>query len=208
MSTNVGAVDFELLLNSNPFNKGLKSATNTIKSSGIENSLKNIGKLALAAFSVKAIVNFGKECINLGSDLAEVQNVVDVTFGNLNTEVNKFAENAIDKFGLGQTVTKGVSAASANDTAKEVGIMFRSKRTDGKYRYVALTRGKFVEPSESFATESDSVSPQTMTLTFTGIPLQCNGIYKITADEGESGLPSDYLKNFFQEMKWKLPEGD
>ena len=106
MSTNVGTIDFELLLNSNPFNKGLKSATNTIKSSGIENSLKNIGKLALAAFSVKAIVNFGKECINLGSDLAEAQNVVDVTFGNLNTEVNKFAENAIDKFGLGQTVTK------------------------------------------------------------------------------------------------------
>ena len=55
MSTNVGAVDFELLLNSNPFNKGLKSATNTIKSSGIENSLKKIGKLVIAAFSVKAI---------------------------------------------------------------------------------------------------------------------------------------------------------
>ena len=106
MSTNVGAVDFELLLNSNPFNKGLKNARTQIKSSGIENSLKNIGKLALAAFSVKAIVNFGKECISLGSDLTEVQNVVDVTFGNLNTEVNKFAENAIDKFGLGQTVTK------------------------------------------------------------------------------------------------------
>lgn len=106
MSTNVGSVDFELLLNSNPFNKGLKNATNTIKSSGIENSLKKIGKLALAAFSVKAIVNFGKECINLGSDLTEVQNVVDVTFGSLNTEVNKFAENAITQFGLGQTVTK------------------------------------------------------------------------------------------------------
>lgn len=106
MSTNVGSVDFELLLNSNPFNKGLKNATNTIKSSGIENSLKKIGKLALAAFSVKAIINFGKECINLGSNLTEVQNVVDVTFGNLNTEVNKFAENAITQFGLGQTVTK------------------------------------------------------------------------------------------------------
>lgn len=106
MSTNVGAVDFEMLLNSNPFNQGLKSAGNTIKSSGIENSLKGIGKIALAAFSVKAIINFDKECINLGSDLAEVQNVVDVTFGNLNTEVNKFAENAITQFGLGQTVTK------------------------------------------------------------------------------------------------------
>lgn len=125
MSTNVGAVDFELLLNSNPFNRGLKNAGNTIKSSGIESSLKGIGKLALAAFSVKAIVNFGKECINLGSDLAEVQNVVDVTFGNLNTEVNKFAENAIDKFGLGQTVTKkyvgtfGAMAKAFNFSNKE-----------------------------------------------------------------------------------------
>lgn len=128
MSTNVGAVDMELLLNSNPYNKGLKTAeakakttgktientfkqnisntTKSVKGSGIESVLGKIGKIAAAAFSVKAIVNFGKECIDLGSDLAEVQNVVDVTFGNLNTEVNKFAENAITQFGLGQTVTK------------------------------------------------------------------------------------------------------
>lgn len=125
MSTNVGSVDFELLLNSNPFNKGIKTATNTIKSSGIENSLKKIGKLALTAFSVKAIVNFGKECIDLGSDLTEVQNVVDVTFGNLNTEVNRFAENAITQFGLGQTVTKkyvgtfGAMAKAFNFSNKE-----------------------------------------------------------------------------------------
>ena len=125
MSTNVGFVDFELLLNSNPFNKGLKDTTNTIKSSGIENSLKKIGKLAVAAFSVKAIVNFGKECIDLGSDLTEVQNVVDVTFGSLNTEVNRFAENAITQFGLGQTVTKkyvgtfGAMAKAFNFSNKE-----------------------------------------------------------------------------------------
>lgn len=106
MSTNVGAIDMELLLNSNPFNRGLKNTEKTIKSSGIEKTLGNIGKMAIAAFSVGAIVNFGKECINLGSDLSEVQNVVDVTFGNLNTEVNEFAENAIEKFGLGQTVAK------------------------------------------------------------------------------------------------------
>lgn len=106
MSTNVGAIDMELLLNSNPFNRGLKNTEKTIKSSGIEKALGNIGKITLAAFSVNAIVNFGKECLNLGSDLAEVQNVVDVTFGELNSEVNKFAENAIEKFGLGQTVAK------------------------------------------------------------------------------------------------------
>ena len=135
--------------------------------------------------------------------------IVEETFSSFNNislevEISNLSQSERALL-LGQTVKKGVSAASADDTAKEVGIMFRSKRTNGQYRYVALTRGKFVEPSESFATESDSLSPQTMTLTFTGIPLQCNGIYKITADEGEAELPQDYLKNFFNEMKWQLP---
>lgn len=106
MSTNVGAVDFELLLNSNPFNKGIQTAGNTVQKSGIESSLKSIGKAAIAAFSVKAVVDFTKQCLELGSNLTEVQNVVDVTFGNLNSEVDEFAKNAIDQFGLGQTVTK------------------------------------------------------------------------------------------------------
>lgn len=68
MSTNVGAVDFELLLNSNPFNKGLKNTTNTIKSSGIENALKKISQLAVAAFSVKAVTDFGKVCIQVATE--------------------------------------------------------------------------------------------------------------------------------------------
>lgn len=106
MSTNVGAVSFDMMLNMNPFNKGLKQAGNNIKSSGIENSIKSIGKTVVAAFSVGAVVNFTKECLELGSNLTEVQNVVDVTFGNLNTQVDEFAKNAIDQFGLGQTVTK------------------------------------------------------------------------------------------------------
>lgn len=117
MSTNVGAVDMELLLNSNPFNQGLKNTKNNIAKSGIESSLGKIGKLAIAAFSVKAVVDFGKECLQLGSDLTEVQNVVDVTFGSLSKNVDSFAQSAIDKFGLGQTVAKkyvGTFGAMAN----------------------------------------------------------------------------------------------
>ena len=138
--------------------------------------------------------------------------MVEETFSSFNSitlevEVSNLsqAERALL---LGQTVVKGVSAAATDDNASEVGIMFRSKRTNGEYRYVALTKGKFVEPSESFATESDSLSPQTMTLTFTGIPLQCNYIYKITADEGEESLPEGYLDSFFEEMRWELPDAE
>lgn len=108
MSTNVGSIDLELLLSSNKFNKQLKNTKNIADnaSNSISKSLLKIGKAAIAAFSVKKIFDFGKECINLGSDLAEVQNVVDVSFATMNESVNAFAENAIEQFGLSQTVTK------------------------------------------------------------------------------------------------------
>ena len=138
--------------------------------------------------------------------------MVEETFSSFNSitlevEVSNLSQSERALL-LGQTDVKGVSAAATDDNSSEVGIMFRSKRTNGEYRYVALTKGKFVEPSESFATESDSLSPQTMTLTFTGIPLQCNYIYKITADEGEEGLPEGYLDSFFEEMRWELPDAE
>ena len=36
--------------------------------------------MAAAAFSVKTITDFVGSCLNLGSDLMEVQNVVDTAF--------------------------------------------------------------------------------------------------------------------------------
>lgn len=63
-------------------------------------------KMALGAVSIGAITSFAKSCIDLGSDLAEVQNVVDVTFGSMSTEVDKFSKNAIAQFGLSETVAK------------------------------------------------------------------------------------------------------
>ena len=72
--------------------------------------LKRIATLAAAAFSVRAIVNFSKEAIELGSDLQEVQNVVDVTFGELSGVVNDFAESALESFGLSELAAKQYSS--------------------------------------------------------------------------------------------------
>lgn len=63
-------------------------------------------KMALGAVSIGAITSFAKSCIDLGSDLAEVQNVVDVTFGSMSSEVDKFAKNAIAQFGLSELTAK------------------------------------------------------------------------------------------------------
>ena len=61
----------------------------------------------LAGFVAAAgLVSFGKSCIDLGSDLAEVQNVVDVTFPHMTGVIDEFATNAAAKFGLSETMAK------------------------------------------------------------------------------------------------------
>lgn len=70
MSTNVGEIDLSLILNSNKFSSQLKNidAQANTASSKISSSLSKIGKAALAAFSVAAVVKWGKECLNVATE--------------------------------------------------------------------------------------------------------------------------------------------
>lgn len=76
----------------------------------IKSAFGKIGKVLGIALSVAAIVNFGKQCIELGSDLQEVQNVVDVTFGGMSKTIDEFAQNAIEQFGLSELAAKQYSS--------------------------------------------------------------------------------------------------
>ena len=68
-----------------------KAATSAVEAqtNKIKNAFSKIGKAVGLALSVTAVINFGKSCIELGSDLAEVQNVVDVTFGAMSETINQ-----------------------------------------------------------------------------------------------------------------------
>ena len=92
-----GQISLDLVINKNGFDKQLI---------GIQNLAKKAGKTLAAAFTVKKLVDFSKECIELGSDLAEVQNVVDVVFPHMNKQIDGFAKNAAAQFGLSETMTK------------------------------------------------------------------------------------------------------
>lgn len=85
-----------------------KSATSAVEAqtNKIKNAFSKIGKAVGLALSVTAIISFGKSCIELGSDLAEVQNVVDVTFGAMSETINRFARDALEEFGLSETSAK------------------------------------------------------------------------------------------------------
>lgn len=217
MSTNVGAVDFELLLNSNPFNKGIQTAGNTVQKSGIESSLKSIGKAAIAAFSVGAVVNLTKSCLELGSNLAEVQNVVDVTFGSLNTEVDKFAENAIEQFGLGQTVTKkyvGTFGAMAkafdfnNQAALEMSETLTGLVGDVASFYNLSSDEAFTKLKSVFTGETETLKDLGIVMTQTALDqyAMANGFGKTTSKMTEQEKTA--LRYQFVLDKLSLAQGD
>ena len=96
-----------------------KLATESVGEIGLELSILDAGffnkigsiakkaaKVLAGAFAVNGIKNFGKECLELGSDLAEVQNVVDVTFPKLSAQIDGFAKSAATSFGLSETMAK------------------------------------------------------------------------------------------------------
>lgn len=106
---------------------------------------------------------------------------------------------------LGVQGANGGVFSNKDDASQEVGIMFRSRKTNGKFRYISLMKGKFVEPDENYGTEADSITAQTMTMTFTGIPLQSNGNYRLVVDEDEADVNADYIRDFFNEMRFEEP---
>lgn len=89
--------------------KKSKSVGNEISSNlsfGISSAVRKIGSLIGTVFAVRSIINFGKEALELGSDLQEVQNVVDVTFTTMSDMVNEFAQNMATAAGLSETMAK------------------------------------------------------------------------------------------------------
>lgn len=108
MSASVGTISLDMVLNGTNFRKQLSNVQNQANSASqkMSASFKKIGVAVAAAFSTAMITKFAKSCIDLGSDLAEVQNVVDVTFTTMSDKVNEWAVNAQKAYGLSETMAK------------------------------------------------------------------------------------------------------
>lgn len=77
---------------------------------GIEASFGSMVKKVVAGISAakvgREILNWGKAAISAASDLAEVQNVVDVTFGEGASKIEAWSKTASRQFGLTETQAK------------------------------------------------------------------------------------------------------
>ncbi len=118
----VGNIALDLGINYNQFNKQLSgiagNATNMVGG-----AFKKLGGIVAAAFAIGKLVEFGKQSIELASNLQEVQNVVDVTFGSMAADINAWSKTALQSFGL--------SELSAKKYASTMGAMMKSSGLAG-----------------------------------------------------------------------------
>ena len=120
------AADGSIIIDTRVNTKGIDDGTKHIeaKLNGLMATAKKLGAVFMSVFAVKQIINFSRECIALGSDLEEVQNVVDVTFGKMSGQIDSWAKEAAEKFGLSELAAKQYSST--------IGAMFKSMGVGGQ----------------------------------------------------------------------------
>lgn len=122
-STSVGQITLDLLVNQAEFNRQMSGIAG-YATGMLSGAFMRLGGIIAAALAVKGLINFGKESIALASNLNEVQNVVNVTFGNMSNQINTFSQNAINQFGLTELQAKKFSAT--------MGTMLKSSGQSGQ----------------------------------------------------------------------------
>ena len=145
-------------------NKGLRRGIDQISGQlgGLKSVLGKIGGMIAAAFAVREVARFGAACIELGSNVAEVQNVVDVSFGSMAYKMEEFADTAITSFGMSKLAAKqagstymamargmGVAEDAASDMAialtglsGDVASFFNISQEDAAYKLRSIFTGE------------------------------------------------------------------
>ena len=105
MGMSVGEIDLGLNVNQQMFNRQLQGISRGAEKQ-VSSAFGGLGKKIGVIFGAAMVGSFVKSCLDLGSDLSEVQNVVDTTFTSMANQVNDFAKGAMAGFGMSETMAK------------------------------------------------------------------------------------------------------
>lgn len=185
--------------------------------SGIGTLTRKLGSLLVGAFAVKKLTDFGKSCLELGSDLAEVQNVVDVTFPNITAQVDKFAKSAAQSFGLSETMAKqftGTFGAMAKafgfseEQAYDMGASLTKLAGDVASFYNLSQDEAYTKLKSVFTGETESLKDLGVVMTQTALDSYAlaNGFGKTTAKMSEAEKVA--LRYSFVQNQLAAAQGD
>ena len=208
MATSIGQIGLDLVVNEGSFRTQM---------SGMQNLAKKAGAALAGAFAVKKLVDFGKSCLDLGSDLSEVQNVVDVTFPNMSAQVDKFAQSALKASGLSETMAKkytGTFGAMAKafgfneQQAYDMGTALTSLTADVASFYNLSQDEAYTKLKSVFTGETESLKDLGVVMTQTALDSYAlaNGYGKTTAQMTEAEKVS--LRYAFVQQQLSAASGD
>lgn len=206
--TSVGQIGLDLVVNKNQFESQM---------AGITGMAKKAGAALAAAFGVKKLVDFGKQCLELGSDLAEVQNVVDVTFPKMTAQVDEFARSAAQSFGLSETMAKqytgtfGAMAKAFGFTEKQaydMGSTLTGLAGDVASFYNISQDEAYTKLKSVFTGETESLKDLGVVMTQTALDsyAMANGFGKTTSAMSEAEKVA--LRYQFVQDKLSAAQGD
>ena len=173
MGISVGDLFLDLKLNTNTLNSEFKGVQSLASKYA-----KKVGMIIGGAFTSAAIVSFSKDCLELGSNLSEVQNIVDVVFPSMNKQIDLFSKNAMKSFGLSETIAKqftgtyGSMAKAFGFSEKEAYNM--STTLTGLAGDVASFYN--LDPTEAYTKLKSVFSGETETLKDLGIVMTQNAL--------------------------------
>ena len=153
----------------------------------VSGTAAKIAKAIGSAFVVKQVIEFGKAAVGVASDLNEVQNVVDTTFGTDGAiKVNEWARNAAEAF--------GESELQAKQFTSTLGAMFKSMgvgQADMEEMSMSLAglagdMASFynLDPTEAFEKLRSGISGETEPLKQLGINMSVANLEAFALSEG------------------------
>lgn len=189
-----GSVIISTEVNTNGISKGVTDIKSQFGKLG--GAIKKLGITTAVAFVTRKLVQFGKEALELGSDLQEVQNVVDVTFTTMSEQINEFAKNAMFTAGLSETMAKkytgtfGAMAKSFKFTeaeAYEMSTSLTQLAGDVASFYNLTQDAAYTKLKSVFTGETESLKDLGVVMTQTALDSYAlaNGFGKTTAQMTE-----------------------
>lgn len=150
----------------------------------IMRGLQSLGNLLQDA--ARKFSDFVKEGISYASDLEEVQNVIDVTFGDSADAINQYAKDAIQQYGLSELAAKKY-AGSLGAMLKSSGVA-GDELTKMSTSLVGLTgdMASFynLDPEEAFSKLSSAIAGETEPLRSLGINMNVANLEAYALSKG------------------------
>ena len=235
-----GKIVFDTGINNDGFKKSLKSLRKEAENAGEQSgkSISQIGKAATEAEGkigglgallaklgkaisvaavIKGLISLGKQAVELGSDIVEVQNVVDTAFGSMAYKIEEFSATSIQRFGMSKLSAKQTastymamarSMGLTEDAASDMAIALTGLSGDVASFYNISQAEADTKLKSVFTGETETLKSLGVVMTQTNLDAfaLANGFGKTTASMSQSELVA--LRYQYVMDKLGMAQGD